>query len=311
MIRNYYGNFLGEIYSPSDIIARSTDFDRTKMSLQLVLAGIYPPAIAQRWNARMNWQPVVTSTVSEADDSLMIPEECPQFLEEYERVKKLPEVKARLNEFSDFMWSAAELSGKRMETAEDMYYLWHALMAEASMGLELPAWTKDMFPYGPLYNGTLMEYELRNYNDKLKRLNGGMLLKNITESMLESVAGLNKRKMHLLSGHESNIDGLLHVLGVYKPHAPEYSSAIFVELLEDKTEYYVRVQYYLGIPPVTVEQVIPGCTSPCPLSDFIRILGHLIPRDEELNCPKKKDNVANASVWKQLSEDLRRKIKNP
>lgn len=39
-MREEYGDFLGDIYVPSDIITRSTDLDRTKMSLQLVMAGL-------------------------------------------------------------------------------------------------------------------------------------------------------------------------------------------------------------------------------------------------------------------------------
>lgn len=48
-------------------------------------------------------------------------------------------------------------------------------------------------------------------------------------------------KIYLYSGHETNIASLLHAFGVYKPHVPEYSSAIILELLELDKEYYVKV----------------------------------------------------------------------
>lgn len=71
-----------------------------------------------------------------------------------------------------------------------------------------------------------------------------MLLKNFTDNML-LVATAKKEsplKMALLSGHEINLTALMEALGVYTPHVPEYSSALFVELLEDHNEYYVRVR---------------------------------------------------------------------
>lgn len=43
---------------PGTLEATSTDYDRTKMSLALVLAGLYPPTGKLRWNEGLNWQPV-------------------------------------------------------------------------------------------------------------------------------------------------------------------------------------------------------------------------------------------------------------
>jgi len=48
-------------------------------------------------------------------------------------------------------------------------------------------------------------------------------------------------KIYLYSGHESNIATLLHAFNVYKPHVPEYSSAVILELLENNKQYYVKV----------------------------------------------------------------------
>lgn len=48
-------------------------------------------------------------------------------------------------------------------------------------------------------------------------------------------------KMYLYGGHETNIASLLHALGAYEPHVPEYSSAIISELQQIGDEYYVKV----------------------------------------------------------------------
>lgn len=52
---------------------------------------------------------------------------------------------------------------------------------------------------------------------------------------------LRKRKMNLYSGHETNIGSMLNVLNVYKPHLPNYSSAVILELLQTNQTYYVKV----------------------------------------------------------------------
>lgn len=54
-------------------------------------------------------------------------------------------------------------------------------------------------------------------------------------------ANLSNTKIYLYSGHESNIATLLHAFNVYKPHVPEYSSAVILELLQQNDQYYVKV----------------------------------------------------------------------
>lgn len=57
-MRRRYGSFLGELYHPDVMEAHSTDVDRTKMSAQLEMAGLWPPAEQQRWSPDLDWQPV-------------------------------------------------------------------------------------------------------------------------------------------------------------------------------------------------------------------------------------------------------------
>lgn len=77
-LRDRYGYFLGDTYLSDEVKARSTGLDRTKMSLHLVLAGVYPPEEEQQWNPMLIWQPIPTEYVSTLDDTLMIPQQCPK-----------------------------------------------------------------------------------------------------------------------------------------------------------------------------------------------------------------------------------------
>lgn len=77
-LRNRYNDFLGDYYIPENVMARSVEFDRSKMSLQLVLSSLYPPKKDQIWNENLNWQPIPIVYIPKVFDILMIPEECPQ-----------------------------------------------------------------------------------------------------------------------------------------------------------------------------------------------------------------------------------------
>ncbi|XP_008555403.1 venom acid phosphatase Acph-1 [Microplitis demolitor] len=287
-LRSLYNDFLGEDYTPKKLAARSTEYDRAKMSLQLVLSSLYPPKGTQVWNKYLNWQPIPYTYEPGDNDILMIPEECPQFLEELKRIKELPEVKKEVNKMRPFMQKLSLLSGKIINTTTDFYDMYHNLMAEYIMGLELPKWTQGIFPRGLLWDGIILDYKITHYNEKLRRLNGGMFIRHFTDIMSKIVNnGTDKGpKINLFSGHETNVASLLNTLGIFEPHVPAYSSGVIVELLRNETDYYVGLRYYLGIPSKSVEKQLPGCSIPCPFKDFMRIMNNLIPSDKEMICPK-------------------------
>lgn len=58
MLHDRYEKFLGELYTVNITESRTTDVDRTKMSLELVLAALFPPKGDQVWQAGLNWQPI-------------------------------------------------------------------------------------------------------------------------------------------------------------------------------------------------------------------------------------------------------------
>jgi len=76
-LRNRYNSFLGNVYQPTNIYAQSTMVVRTKMSLQVVFASLYPPADLQKWNPLLLWQPVDFEYTNMTYDELMLPLQCP------------------------------------------------------------------------------------------------------------------------------------------------------------------------------------------------------------------------------------------
>ena len=69
LLRSRYDTFLGETKF-DDFYARSTNTDRTKMSLQLVLAGVHPGNNRSTWNPNFTWEPVPIVYVDQKLDFL-------------------------------------------------------------------------------------------------------------------------------------------------------------------------------------------------------------------------------------------------
>lgn len=58
-LRKRYAKLLGKLYISDKIFAQSTGVSRTQMSIELVLASLYPPVeTVQEWNKDLNWQPI-------------------------------------------------------------------------------------------------------------------------------------------------------------------------------------------------------------------------------------------------------------
>lgn len=65
-----YGKFLGTRYTSDKFYAQATGVDRTKVSLQTVNAGLWPPDEDQKWGP-LDWQPIPVNAESLDDDSVM------------------------------------------------------------------------------------------------------------------------------------------------------------------------------------------------------------------------------------------------
>ncbi|XP_033302567.1 venom acid phosphatase Acph-1-like isoform X1 [Bombus vosnesenskii] len=302
-LRQRYDHFLGDVYRSEAVSAISSDYDRTKMSLQLVLAGLFPPSNLQRWNHDLNWQPIPAKYLRRYEDNLFLPEDCLLFTIEYNRVLQSPAGKQEIGKYSKLMRQLTEWTGKNISTPWDMYYIYHTLMAESSLGLTLPEWSHAIFPNGELLNATIFSYNIANSTPLLKRLYGGPFLRIVTRHMLNHVTGAQnrERKINLFSGHESNVAAVLHALGVFYPHVPEYSSSVILELHQNNNAYYVKVLNYLGIPSEAKELQLPGCEILCPLDKYLQLIEGVMPSNDELICDK---GLSQAFVDRKSIEEL-------
>lgn len=234
-LREKYGDFVGLNYTHGTVRALSSDFDRTKLALELVLAGLYPHSDL--------WQPIPTGYAMRNVDNIFLGEECLDFQKRYDRLSRRASTRRKFAPYRNLAQKLGNIIGTAVTDQRNMAEVYHALMALNSTDRSLPVWTRGIFPRGQLYDATLLHYDIITHDRTLRKLFGGPLLRQITENMLNRISGVAMQpRIFLYSGHANNLIGLLSSLNLYQPHIPDFSSGIIVELLENNDKhFYVKV----------------------------------------------------------------------
>ncbi|KDR11063.1 Prostatic acid phosphatase [Zootermopsis nevadensis] len=289
-LRARYNKFLGALYSPEIIVAQSTDVDRTKMSAQLELAGLWPPAPSQQWNPDLLWQPIpLHSEPLERDSLLLVRVPCPKYQYERNNVKASTEVRNILAAYNatELYQVLAEKTGTTYQDPDDVQSLYSTLKAEEDFNLTLPEWTNGIYP-NRLIPLTVFSFVLNAYNTELQKLKGGPLLKKIISDTKEKVEGTQtsvRRKMFMYAGHDSTISNLLSALNVWDPQIPGYGIMVLIELHHNKeTGHHIKLFLRNTTDHDPYPLTIPGCDTACPLDQFRKLTDPVVPRDWKISC---------------------------
>lgn len=137
-------------------------------------------------------------------------------------------------------------SGKKMKTFDDIQDIYSTLLAESNFNLTLPEWTNDCFPH-KMSEPAGFHFKTISYNEKLKQLKGGVLLKKIMQDWQDKYEGKLKpqeQKAFLYGGHDSTIANLLSAMNVFDPQVPAYGATILLEFSKDKitNQYGIEVK---------------------------------------------------------------------
>ncbi|XP_015514346.2 prostatic acid phosphatase [Neodiprion lecontei] len=283
-LRKRYHKFLGGIFSPDLFYLQTTAVDRAKMSGLLTAAGLWKPEGPQIWKSNLLWQPVpLHYQPLDEDTLLLVRTSCPAYYHELETVKNATEFQTVLNANKDLFEQLTNLTGLTIANPDDVMSLYGTLRAEADLGLELPEWTKEYFP-DRLIPLTLYSYLPLVQNDLLRRLKGGPFVKKIVNDMKSKVNGTEKRKFFMYTGHDSTITNLLGTLKVWEPQMPEYSIMTLIELHEDQGDWNVQIFLRNTTRQMPYPLAIPGCTTACPLDQFVQLLTPVMPIDWDVEC---------------------------
>lgn len=303
MLRQRYNHFLGSIYHPRDIYAVSTDIDRTKVSLQLMLAGLYPPDARQMWNSDLPWLAIPTHYAPEKVDMLLKPEGCSIYKAALAEVKKIEEVRNKIAVYKDFFKFLSEKMGLVIEEPLPVYEVYNLLTAQKTMNLTLPEWCTDEV-YRKMQDIIVLEYNIRSYTTQLKRLNGGMLIKKFIENMNLKNESTNPRKMYVYSGHEINLAAFARAHNISEPRLPGYGSMFILEKLRDEeNNIYIKLILWTGSTEKLITIKLADCENKiCSLKTYLNLVREIIPSDEETTCLW--DNLTKKELLKLFAERL-------
>eukprot|EP00099_Drosophila_melanogaster_P015999 NP_524917.1 acid phosphatase 1, isoform A [Drosophila melanogaster] len=286
-LRNRYSNLLPPIYSNENIYVQSTDVDRTLMSAQSNLAGLYEPQGEDIWNTDINWQPIPIHTSPEREDPILAAKApCPAYDYELASLESSPEFKALTEKHRNLFAYLSEKGGRPVKTFIDAQYLNNTLFIENLYNMTLPKWTKMVYGREELTYVSNFAFAISSYTRKLARLKAGPLLKDIFQRFKEKSSGSLKpdRSMWVYSAHDTTVASVLNALKLFELHSPPYTACIMMELRVDETNTPLVSIFYKNTTAEPLPLDIPGCGPSCPLTKLMNIYEDVLPVDWEREC---------------------------
>ncbi|ELK23825.1 Lysosomal acid phosphatase [Myotis davidii] len=272
-LRQRYRGFLNTSYHPQEVYVRSTDFDRTLMSAEANLAGLFPPDGMQRFNPNISWQPIPVHTVPIAEDRLLkFPlGPCPRYEQLQNETRQTPEYQNESIQNAQFLDMVANETGLTDLTLESIWNVYDTLFCERLSRL------KD-FSFRFLFG----IYE----QAEKARLQGGVLLAQIRKNLtLMATSSSHLPKLLVYSAHDTTLVALQMALYVYNGEQAPYASCHIFELYqEDNGNFSVEMYFRNESNKAPWPLSLPGCPHRCPLQDFLRLTEPVVPKDWQQEC---------------------------
>ncbi|KAG5877249.1 hypothetical protein JTB14_019627 [Gonioctena quinquepunctata] len=270
--RQRYNGWLPEKYTNTYFYAQTTDIDRTHMSAQSNLLGLYPPKGGDIWNENVLWQPIpvhpsdanITSTISY----------CTALNNELARVLNYDPFFVNLNEENQELYSyLTNNTGDNITAVSDVELIYDTLMIEKEFGYTLPNWTESVYPE-PLTTLSAYVFKAYAFNRKLARLSAGTFLNAVVEHFESILSNSTTKKFQMYSAHDTNLAIILQSLGAFNDVPPYFANSIYFELRESSSTPYINIYYKNKdeLEQITVE----GCQFDCTLADFQALLSDII-----------------------------------
>lgn len=286
-LRKRYATLLKDTYTNSEIYVRSTDVDRTLMSAESNLAGLYPPVGPDQWDPLIQWQPIPVHTVpEELDEVLAAKKPCAAFDMELKKYKHTDEFQAYNKSLEPVYEYVTAHSGRVVDSLTTAQNIYSCLHIEELNNFTLPEWTKQVYPE-PLRSISARSFATKTNTPLMARLKTGPLVKEILERFRAKVDRKLKpdRSVWVYSAHDTTVANLLNALRLFDLHNPPFAACVLLELRQPKTggEPYVSVYYKnSSADPVLLD--IPDCDQRCPLGLMFKVYEDILPENWKREC---------------------------
>ncbi|CAH1251240.1 ACP2 [Branchiostoma lanceolatum] len=287
-------DFLNSSYNRHQIQVWSTDVDRTLMSAQADLSGLFPPSGDQVWNPDIPWQPIPVHTRPVLEDVLLRPMDvpCPKYSKLTEEFKLTdPELNRLEEENKVFLENVTRWAN--WGTPQHIMDVWQTadpLHCEKAHNRTLPAWVTPEV-YTRLQNLSAFGMFSLFSGKERSRLTGGTLLGAMVHNMTKAKEGTlddSRLRVIMYSAHDTTLAGLHSAMGTVNDLQPPYASCVMVELYrEDSGEFTVEVWYRNDSSRPPYQLPVPGCPDlpdPCSYQQFLNATKDAIPADRAKEC---------------------------
>ncbi|NXX45993.1 PPAL phosphatase, partial [Tricholaema leucomelas] len=291
VLRQRYRDFLSASYRRQEIFIRSTDCDRTLMSAEANLAGLYPPEGQQMFNPNISWQPIPVHTVPESEERLLkFPlTPCPRYEQLQKETRHSAEYVNKTKENWQFLQMVANETGIRDVSLESVWSVYDTLFCEQAHKMDLPVWvTPNVMAHLKQLKDFGFEFLFGIHNRVEKaRLQGGVLLDHIRKNLTKAadVSAHQNLKLLVYSAHDTTLVALQMALDVYnKIQAPYASCHLFELYQEDDGNFSVEMFFRNESGKEPFPLTVPGCQHKCPLQRFLELTDTVVPEDWEQEC---------------------------
>lgn len=251
---------LSEFYQAHSLYVRSTDLDRTLMSAQSVLFGLYPLGTGPKLLKHeatdalpAAYQPIPIHTMHQSDkDVLLVDTHLPLFSQNFEQhVKTAPEWVQKHNQLKPNYARWSKATGVNITELRQLVSLGNILYVYQENGIALPdALSKE--DIAQIVDAGHWAFCYMFKPKPVGKAMGSPLLEHILDN-LSKASAQNQLKLMLLSGHDSSLLALLSALEVPLDEPPPYASHVNFSVYQSKdAQPYVVISYNDKIlkPPV-------------------------------------------------------------
>ncbi|XP_044259034.1 venom acid phosphatase Acph-1-like [Tribolium madens] len=285
-LRETYGDFIPRQYTPDVVYAISTNFKRTKMSLELVMASLFPPLPSELVMPTLEWQPIPFNIQPSQGFLGVASTYCASYINAYFKFLLSEEGQEIRAEYKNLYHGLSKNAGQSVKTPRDVAGIYFALKSEEDYGLNLPEWTEGLYP-DIIEEAASVDYEIATANPTLRKLSAGSLLKKIIQDSVSKQNGSlpEERKIFLYSAHEFNVATMLRTLNVFHRHVPPFGATIFFEIHNINGQYGLKLYYQDYTKDAPKLLTIPGCSSFCELDQLYELMEENLPGEDDVCTP--------------------------
>uniref|UniRef100_A0A0K0FF07 Histidine acid phosphatase family protein n=1 Tax=Strongyloides venezuelensis TaxID=75913 RepID=A0A0K0FF07_STRVS len=270
--KRYINSFVNATYKSKEVYIRSSDIDRTLISAQSFIFGMY--SNQKHSGHKLPTQAVPIHAPATGDnDPLLRPDnfECPEYDKKVKNINEhlYDELMGNYSDIIPFLKNHTGFKGDFK--LKDIGSICNVKI-EMIHNFNQPSWIFSEWPQH--HNKTTLDIvcdikrqlRLSDFqNSELGKLRGGYLLDNWLENARKIIHHPDEehKKMILYSSHAETILALRSAFNVYPDDITPYATALIMELYKtDNSTYYVKL--YLKSHNKPLEELqIPGCEHKC------------------------------------------------